>query len=30
LTGPRTTIAGHEEAFREFLRSAKITRERPK
>jgi hypothetical protein len=29
LTGPRTTIAGHEEAFREFLRSAKITRERP-
>ncbi len=30
LTGPRTTIAAHEEAFREFLRSAKITREAPK
>ncbi len=30
LTGPRTTIAAHEEEFREFLRSAKITRERPK
>ncbi|MGE5194963.1 MAG: hypothetical protein ACM3U2_20925 [Deltaproteobacteria bacterium] len=30
LTGPRTTIAAHEEAFREFLRSAKITREAAK
>jgi hypothetical protein len=30
LTGPRTTIAGHEEAFREFLRSARITRESSK
>ena len=27
LTGPRTTISAHEEEFREFLRSAKITRE---
>jgi hypothetical protein len=26
LTGPRSTIAAHEEAFREFLRSAKISR----
>jgi hypothetical protein len=26
LTGPQTTIAAHEESFREFLRSAKITR----
>jgi len=26
LTGPRSTIAAHEEEFREFLRSAKITR----
>jgi hypothetical protein len=30
LTGPRTTIAAHEAAFREFLRSAKVTREAPK
>jgi hypothetical protein len=30
LTGPRTTIAAHEDAFRQFLRSAKITREAPK
>jgi hypothetical protein len=30
LTGPRTTIASHEEAFRAFLRSAKITRDRSK
>lgn len=26
LTGPRSTIAAHEEAFREFVRSAKISR----
>jgi hypothetical protein len=26
LTGPRATIAAHETAFREFLKSAKITR----
>jgi hypothetical protein len=26
LTGPRSTIAAHEEAFREFLRAAKISR----
>jgi hypothetical protein len=26
LTGPRGTIAAHEEAFREFLKSAKISR----
>jgi hypothetical protein len=30
LTGPRTTISAHEEEFREFLRSVKITRERSK
>jgi hypothetical protein len=30
LTGPRTTIAAYDNAFREFLRSAKITREAPK
>jgi hypothetical protein len=30
LTGPRTTIAAHEGEFREFLRSAKITRDRGK
>lgn len=30
LTGPRSTIAAHEEAFREFLHSAKITREAAK
>lgn len=26
LTGPRATIAAHEDAFREFLKSAKISR----
>jgi hypothetical protein len=26
LTGPRSTIAAHEDVFREFLKSAKITR----
>ncbi len=30
LTGPRATIAAHEKAFREFLGTAKITREVPK
>lgn len=30
LTGPRTTVASHEEAFRDFLRSARITRDRSK
>ncbi len=30
LTGPRTTISAHEAEFRDFLRSAKITRERGK
>lgn len=30
LTGPRATIAVHEKAFRDFLRTAKVTREVPK
>jgi hypothetical protein len=30
LTGPRTTIAAHEDEFRKFLHSVKITREAPK